>query len=115
VIAPAEATTLDTDRFRCENHGHMQSTSWKAIALVLTGIIVGCSANAMRGAQAQQPGFPPSPSATAWQQYCEAADDADELNQRVRAAGAQGFELVSCSLQQPNSNDLIVCFKRPAV
>ncbi|WP_434418833.1 hypothetical protein [Nannocystis pusilla] len=91
----------------------MQSTSWKSIALVLAGIILGCSANAMRGAQAQT-AFPPNPAATKWQQYCEHVDDDEEASARAQAAGAQGFEIAALSLYAGNSNDLVICFKRPA-
>ncbi|MDC0715637.1 hypothetical protein [Nannocystis bainbridge] len=91
----------------------MQPTSWRSIALVLAGIILGCSANAMRGAQAQ-PAFPANPAATRWQQYCEHVDGDEEANERAQAAGAQGFELAALSLYASNTDDLVICFKRPA-
>jgi hypothetical protein len=91
----------------------MQPTSWKAVSLVLIGIILGCGANAIRGAQAQQP-FAASANARPWQQYCQEADDPDALIGIVRAAGEQGFELATNSLRAMNSDDFIVCFKRPA-
>jgi hypothetical protein len=92
----------------------MQPTSWRSIALVFAGIILGCGANAMSGAHAQQVAFPASPSAQTWQQYCEIIDNVDQLNERVRAAGSYGFELVNTSLQHGNGNDTYACFKRPA-
>ena len=88
----------------------MQPTSWKAISLVLIGIILGCGANAIRGAQAQQP-FPASATARPWQQYCQEADDPEELNGLVRAAGPHGFEVAALVLY---GSDIHVCFKRPA-
>lgn len=91
----------------------MQPTSWKSISLVLAGIILGCSANAMRGANAQ-PTFAPNPAATRWQQYCEHLDDDEEANASAQAAGAQGFEIAAVSLHNGNSDDLVICYKRPA-
>jgi len=91
----------------------MQSTSWKSIALVLAGIILGCGANAVRGAQAQ-PTFAPNPAAPMWQQYCEHVDGDEEASQRAQAAGAQGFEIAALSLWTGSSDDLVICFKRPA-
>lgn len=94
----------------------MQSTSWRSIALVLAGIILGCGAQVMSGAQAQQApfAFAPTPGATVWQQYCEIIDNVDQLNERLRAASAANFELVGTSLQHGNGNDTYVCFKRPS-
>lgn len=88
----------------------MQPTSWKAIALVLAGIVLGCAADVVRAVHA----FAPSPTATVWQQYCQDAENHEEANQRVQAAGAQGFELVSASVLHSNTDDLLICFKRPA-
>lgn len=88
----------------------MQPSSWKAVSLVLIGIIVGCGANAIRGVQAQQP-FAASTKAIGWQQYCQEVDDADQLDSVVRPAGANGFELATVTLW---GSDLFVCFKRPA-
>lgn len=88
----------------------MQPTSWKAVSLVLIGIILGCGANAIRGAQAQQP-FPASAAARPWQQYCQESDNLESLSTLARAAGEAGFELTSVVLY---GSDFAVCFKRPA-
>ena len=88
----------------------MQPTSWKAISLVLIGIILGCGANAIRGAQAQQP-FAASAAARPWQQYCQETDDPESLSALARAAGEAGFEVTALVLY---GSDLTVCFKRPA-
>jgi hypothetical protein len=90
----------------------MQNTTWKSIALVLAGIILGCGANAIHGAQAQ-PTFAPNPAATKWQQYCAVSGNVEEANQRAEGAGEQGFELVGVS-KVPNYTAIILCFNRPA-
>ncbi len=90
----------------------MQSSSWKAVALVLAGIVLGCAANVVQGVQAQQPPPPLPPGAKQWQQYCQVVEDSDELDRVVRAAGAQAFELASASVRHANTDDYIACFKR---
>jgi hypothetical protein len=93
----------------------MQNITWKSVALVLAGIILGCGATVLRGAQAQsgapRPTFAPNPAATKWQQYCTYFRSYEEANQYAEWAGAQGFELVEGTKIQA---DLALCFKRPA-
>lgn len=91
----------------------MHSTSWRSISLVLIGIILGCGANAMHGAQAQT-SYAPNPAATRWQQFCEHLDFDKDAAQRIQAAGDQGFELVGMDLIAQSDEDAFVCFKRPA-
>ena len=67
----------------------------------------------MRGAQAQ-PTFAANPAAVRWQQFCQHVDNDEEASQQAQAAGAQGFELVGLSLWTGGSDDLVLCFKRPA-
>jgi len=89
----------------------MQSSSWKAVALVLAGIVLGCAANVVQGVQAQAPA-PLPPGAKQWQQYCVVVEDSAELDRVVRAAGTQAFELATASVRYSNTDDYIACFKR---
>ena len=93
-----------------EHSRFMQPTSWKAVSLVLMGIILGCGASAIRDVQAEQP-FPASAAAKRWQQYCRQAGALEEMNGLVRASGDAGFELAGMSF---TGREVFACFKRPA-
>jgi hypothetical protein len=81
---------------------------WKGTALILTGILIGCSARAAHHAVAQEA---PNPAAPRWQQFCETYDSAEEASQRLAVTGAHGWELVTMSTNGPS---LMGCSKRPA-
>ncbi|MBL8972172.1 MAG: hypothetical protein JNK56_16430 [Myxococcales bacterium] len=91
----------------------MNETSWRSISLILIGIILGCGANAIHGANAQ-PTYAPNPAAPRWQQFCEHLDFDKDAAQRIQSAGDSGWELVGMNLIAQSDEDAFVCFKRPA-
>lgn len=86
---------------------------WKKVALVLSGMLIGCaSAVAINTVSAQN--FPPNPQAQRWEQFCEIlplnSTNLEAISQNVQSYGAQGFELVNVE----TTNRVVICFKRPA-
>ena len=75
---------------------------WKNVALVSTGIIVGCGGASVGRALADYP-----PSAPRFQHMCMGPSaSVGGINDDVRKAGDEGWELVTMTQG-------IVCFKRP--
>ncbi|MCY0990369.1 hypothetical protein OV203_24730 [Nannocystis sp. ILAH1] len=71
--------------------------SWKNLALVLSGILVGCAAGA---ALAQSPAMTPR-----FEHICMNYDLSIDLDERIAKAADEGWELVTMA-------DAVVCFKR---
>lgn len=76
--------------------------SWKNLALVLSGILIGCAGGAVGHAVANYP-----PTAPRFEHMCMGpSGSVSGINDDVARAGAEGWELVAMSQG-------VVCFKRP--
>jgi hypothetical protein len=75
---------------------------WKNVALVLTGILIGCGGAGGARALADYP-----PTAPKWQHMCLGpSGSVSGINDDVKKGGDEGWELVTAT-------GGIVCFKRP--
>jgi hypothetical protein len=94
----------------------MDNVSWKNVALVLAGVLVGCGARSVTGARADSSAeanqLTASADAPRWQQFCEETENPDAASRSAAARGAKGFELVAAAIR-PN-NDVTLCYKRRA-
>lgn len=90
--------------------------------VLLSALLLGCAVVMPFTAQAQSEApapaaAPPAPAAPKapppkpqkWEQMCERAASAEELNESVRKKGQQGWELVAVAQQ----GSLVACYKRP--
>ena len=63
----------------------MTNTSWRSVALVLSGILIGCGAGAVHHASAQP--FPANVAAPKWVLFCVPSEP-KYLNRTLRLRGA---------------------------
>jgi hypothetical protein len=80
--------------------------NWKSVALVLTGVVLGCAGGtaSMAAAKVYAPQNP------RFEQMCMGPHSMADANDDVERASRQGWELVAASSANPGT---IVCFKRP--
>lgn len=74
--------------------------SWKNLALVLSGILVGCAGGAAGAALAQYPATTPR-----FEHMCVNYNLSSDLDERVAKAADEGWELVTMA-------QAVGCFKR---
>jgi hypothetical protein len=94
----------------------MTTSTWKSVALIVTGILIGCGTGAAGTAAAQS--FAASPGAPKWQQQCIQVNGrffvgADDLNGTLRSMGQEGWELVGIAYPGDRHTQALMCFKRP--
>jgi hypothetical protein len=77
----------------------------RSLAFVVAGIgVFGCGHTA---GPVEPPAFPANAAAPQWQQFCQRANDWNDMNVILAKRGAEGWELVGL-------NGHIACFKRQA-